>query len=240
MKLNIPVANFICQIITSNKKQVYQIKRHFQTKSGKSHPDKILYIQPIEGEKGYYFSARGNNQVIFYYPSKNNNYDFLYCLRCVIAASFIDNGLIYMHASAVLKNNKIVLFMGKSGSGKSTAARLSRREIFSEDEVFIRIEKQGFVVYSSPFEKDKLKAFKGNGYLLDTIYTLKKSKKPQIKKINNSLIQLKRILSINIYNKNFLDYNHWQELNNKSLLEQLINRVKIKRLLFTKYKLLKI
>jgi hypothetical protein len=75
----------------------------------------------------------------------------------MLALSYLlihDEGIL-LHGAAVRKNRRTVAFLGLSGSGKSTAARLCAPDIcFSDDVVVLRKEGGEFFVHASPFTQN--------------------------------------------------------------------------------------
>lgn len=65
-----------------------------------------------------------------------------------------NNGLL-LHGAALQKDGKAFLFLGLSGSGKSTVSRLCSPDIcFSDDGTIIRKEGDNVYAYSSPFRQN--------------------------------------------------------------------------------------
>jgi hypothetical protein len=72
----------------------------------------------------------------------------------VLSLQLIRNGGLLVHGAAVQRNGKLALFLGLSGSGKTTAANCCRPDIcFSDDGAIIREELNRFFVYYSPFRQ---------------------------------------------------------------------------------------
>ena len=77
-------------------------------------------------------------------------------LRIAFSQSILCHGGISVHASAVAHLDRAYLFMGKSGTGKSTHASLwlscfQDSELLNDDNPIIRIQKQTAYVYGSPW-----------------------------------------------------------------------------------------
>lgn len=142
------------------------------------YPD-ILYCEILNNGKEIYLKLLNN--------SKNN-------LR-LIQSRFINHILPYalyqsreivLHASGFIDNKKAVLFIGKSGSGKSSlTASFKSNKFISEDAILIKKNKEKYFAYpSSPYLKldpiiaeslklDYLKKFQLNNDRLDrSIYKL--------------------------------------------------------------------
>jgi hypothetical protein len=81
-------------------------------------------------------------------------------IMCVLSHQLIHSGGLLLHGAAVQKNGHTVLFLGLSGAGKSTAARLCDPDVcFSDDGVVIKNQGNRVYAFCSPFSH-----VKGNGY----------------------------------------------------------------------------
>ncbi|MBQ3613469.1 MAG: phosphoenolpyruvate carboxykinase [Bacteroidales bacterium] len=77
-------------------------------------------------------------------------------LRIVFAQAILPRGAISVHASVVVNDSKGFLFMGKSGTGKSTHSRLWLKHIegswlLNDDNPMLRLTEGGVRVYGSPW-----------------------------------------------------------------------------------------
>lgn len=77
-------------------------------------------------------------------------------LRIVFAQAILPHGAISVHASVVVNDGKGFLFMGKSGTGKSTHSRLWLNHIegswlLNDDNPIVRVTGEDVVVYGSPW-----------------------------------------------------------------------------------------
>lgn len=60
-----------------------------------------------------------------------------------------------IHSSCVINNQEAHLFSGRSGAGKSTAAKLSApRQLLSDEATLIRIKPNQMMIYNSPFRSE--------------------------------------------------------------------------------------
>lgn len=78
-------------------------------------------------------------------------------LMLLFALSTADKSTVLMHASAVMCGGKAYLFLGKSGTGKSTHSRLWKQtieevELLNDDHPIVRVDDDGqATVYGSPW-----------------------------------------------------------------------------------------
>lgn len=77
-------------------------------------------------------------------------------LRIVFAQAILPHGAISVHASVVVNDGKGFLFMGKSGTGKSTHSGLWLKHIegswlLNDDNPMLRLTEDGVRVYGSPW-----------------------------------------------------------------------------------------
>ena len=77
-------------------------------------------------------------------------------LRIVFSQSIIHYAAVSMHASVVVNDGKAVLFMGKSGTGKSTHTRLWLEHIpgsslLNDDNPIVRVVGDEVIAYGSPW-----------------------------------------------------------------------------------------
>lgn len=69
---------------------------------------------------------------------------------------FIEQGCAALHSSVIVKGGEASMFLGESGTGKSTHTRLWRENIdgavlLNDDSPFVRVGKDGVRVYGSPW-----------------------------------------------------------------------------------------
>lgn len=95
------------------------------------------------------FSMLINGLPHFYYPLLTN------VLHRIFTASCFYNGGIVFHASSVESRGKAYVFVGESGKGKTTVARLSSdlygMRVLADNQVFIRKNRGKYLVYPFPF-----------------------------------------------------------------------------------------
>jgi hypothetical protein len=139
----------------------------------------------VRGKKHYYLISERDfkNKKIYcsYYIGPG---EFEIVLREITRFLVKKNGFL-LHASSVLNKNKLLVFLARSGGGKTTAANMissfkgSRK--FSDDSLVVKKEKGKWVFYSTPFvEKNKI--FKKSFCKSAKMFILKKNNKAAIKK----------------------------------------------------------
>jgi hypothetical protein len=99
--------------------------------------------------RAYVFPYKGE----FAWDAKEIIYDLMQ-IMLINYFAYHENGLI-LHAAAIKENGCSLVFAGRSGSGKSTTARLwhrhSQAAILNDDRVIVRKTKNGFCSYSGPW-----------------------------------------------------------------------------------------
>ncbi|OIO13056.1 hypothetical protein COV53_04365 [Candidatus Gottesmanbacteria bacterium CG11_big_fil_rev_8_21_14_0_20_37_11] len=172
------------------------IKYHFRDFITKEKVKKIDYT--IEAFPfSPYLTHRKNRVFLFFFeenPTKIVTYQNISIHEMVIIVRYallkllsLNKGM-FFHASASLVNNKAVLFLGSSGSGKSTIVTLlkNKHEIIADDTLILREDKSGLYFYQSPFyEKGLGVKSPRNKFLVNNIIFIKKSKQSNIKQITN-------------------------------------------------------
>ncbi|MCL2650098.1 MAG: hypothetical protein FWD60_03600 [Candidatus Azobacteroides sp.] len=114
------------------------------------HPDGSCFLAKIHSEGGE-FQAVVHQTGVF----GHNSLHYAYWLLFGIAA--LSRQTVSIHSSAVMHQGKSVLFLGESGTGKSTHTRLwlnhlPDTELLNDDSPFIRIEANGSIeAHGSPW-----------------------------------------------------------------------------------------
>lgn len=100
----------------------------------------------------------GKAEIIIAPENKNDDYYFLtHALMIAYMLASSSNGTLIIHSSCVVYDGKAYLFQGKSGTGKSTHARLWLQNIegaklLNDDNPVIRFSEEGMAtVYGSPW-----------------------------------------------------------------------------------------
>jgi hypothetical protein len=97
---------------------------------------------------------------------------------------FKQNAII-LHAAAIVRDNKVYIFLGHSGSGKSTVSQLSDDcTVLSDDMVVVKQVNGSYHVFPSPFWLDMQRGKRENrGYQIGGIFTLIQDETTYLKKI---------------------------------------------------------
>ena len=92
-----------------------------------------------------------------------------------------------LHAASVIKNNKGYIFLGSSGTGKSTICKKARAKILHDDKSLIIWKKNKFKIFNSTIDckiKSKKKVKSDISSNLHAIYVLRQAKKNKVVKKN--------------------------------------------------------
>lgn len=147
-------------------------------------------------------------------------------------SSFIVNhnwGLL-IHSSCVIENGKAHIFAGKSGAGKSTAAKLSYpRDLLSDEATLVKITHDNITVYNSPFRSELETIGTENSSLLASIHVL-------LQALQNKKVRIRKSDALLTLMDKVFYWIHTPEETRKilQLLEILINTVPVYELHFQK------
>jgi len=120
-------------------------------------------------------------------------YSFDSFLRICYSLILVQESGFLLHAASVVRDGQGYVFMGRSGSGKSTIAAYSSQYLVLSDEISL-VRKIGshYFIYSTPFWGEQ--EIKGENFYapLQGIYQLKKGLQPLSKKLprRDSLVRL--------------------------------------------------
>ncbi len=141
---------YICPL--EQKKQMMLINNHFNKVIAYLQPKKELIFkslnQPLEDKNGKLIYAWNKTDII---------YDFLQVLL-INYFSQRKSGLIVHSVGIKDTDGKGYLFCGKSGAGKSTAARIwykhSKATVLNDDRIIINKKNSNFFIHGSPWHGD--------------------------------------------------------------------------------------
>jgi hypothetical protein len=83
--------------------------------------------------------------------------DLAYFIRTVFALQAFEQQALLFHAAGVVHNGAAYAFFGHSGSGKTTAARLSQgKPVLNDDLLLLRPDGVGWEVWATPFGRRRV------------------------------------------------------------------------------------
>lgn len=116
-----------------------------------------------------------NKIIVFYHVS---NFQFQLILRNILQELLLRGNGFFLHSSAIKIENKVNLFLGMSGAGKSTIITLLRSDYIAmgDDNVIIKKEEGDYYFYQTPFmEKEWWVVKNPNRNIIENIYFLRKA-----------------------------------------------------------------
>jgi len=140
-------------------------------------------------------------------------------------------GCLLVHGSSIIQNNKGYLFLGVSGSGKSTIAELSNATILNDEISLISIEDNGEIfIQGTPFYGD-LKQGANLKSKLEAIYLIQQSNKTHVCEIDSFHQNLALLRNIVCFSREVSEFDIIIKL-----IDIIIGKVSIKQLFFEKNK----
>ena len=126
---------------------------------------KSSFMKKTDG--GYIFdsSSERGDRIIFETDSSAKNTIFYgdynedllrFALWLAYGLAMVGTLTVSLHSSSILYNDKVILFLGESGTGKSTHSRLwlnhiEGAELFNDDSPILRVENGKIIVYGGPW-----------------------------------------------------------------------------------------
>jgi hypothetical protein len=160
---------------------------------------------------------RRSNQLSFYFDdlvffdikkrkiicSNSNIFDSRFITYIYSQILALNKGLL-LHAACIIRDRKSYLFLGASGEGKSTIAKLSRRhKVLGDDVIAVRKIATNYHAFSTPWQQSHLENLNNNTSTeIKAIFFIKKSKRISFKPVRQEEA-LVRILSRHTH---FLQY----------------------------------
>lgn len=110
-------------------------------------------------------------------PAQYADYGCDSLLRVIVSFRLLESNGFLVHASGLVKGGRGYLFVGKSGAGKSTVARLSSKScaVLSDDLTFALLSDAGGMIYGTPFFGDFGTAGTNIGAPLEAVYFLRQA-----------------------------------------------------------------
>lgn len=140
--------------------------------------DLSLEFEVYEGPSGkYYFQCPPVkfDLLIHNQSVREQNWCVMETVKIISLYHFLDLGVIFLHASAIVHQGRGFVFAGFSGSGKSTISDMLPEEKIADDQVVLVKDGQGFSIYSSVFDA-KLKRPNYAGVPLGAVFHLNQAK----------------------------------------------------------------
>lgn len=126
------------------------------------------------------YKSPRSTQLIF--PDSLRYFQWLnYTIKNIFAGTLLMRSGCFIHGSSVVLKGDGIIFAGKSGQGKSTAAKILKLPILADDRSIIRFVKRRPLVFGSPFYERRPFAKIPGRYRLKTIFLLKKAKVEAVK-----------------------------------------------------------
>ena len=139
----------------------------------------LVLSQDIENTDLYFDDPTGNFCDPFYGPTME-----------LLMVNYLAQGRgIIIHGCGIKQGERGVIFVGESGAGKTTLAKIWDRasdvEVLSDDRTLVRKQGDHFVMYGTPWHGEG--KFDSPGRVkLDQIFFIKHSKENSISKINKT------------------------------------------------------
>lgn len=124
----------------------------FLSKSGQ--PDfhvRVIFVRSrsLRSIRFRYRSARCSD--LFFPNSLRYFQHFNYAIKNMFSQTMLEHHGCLIHGSSISRGENAVIFVGKSGDGKSTAAAYSGQAVLADDRSLIRSIHGKFYVFGSPF-----------------------------------------------------------------------------------------
>jgi hypothetical protein len=184
------------------KEEVIQCIKSFTLKKPQT---KVDFTLEFKGGQGSMIFKNNKSVFLYLYEEKNKNTivvnyyiqksQFLLLIRHILDTLLGKNGFI-IHCSASLVGKNAIVFIGKSGAGKSTIAKLisPEQKRLADDLGIVKREKGKLFFYQTPFVEKNTDFQKGSrGYPLGSICILHKSLQCKAVRPKNKLEFLKKI-----------------------------------------------
>ena len=197
----------ICRIIEDKAKgNATEMKSDYSRIPG---IDKVIYVDENElaascfgstEDGGYVFATFSNieDAILLVYMDKDGKKSYFsgdyvdYLLKFALWMAFSLASLPYktvpLHASTILYKDKAILFLGESGTGKSTHTRLWRENIpdarmLNDDSPLVRITEQGAMAFGSPWS-GKMHCYINDGFPIAACVRLSQAPANKLIKLN--------------------------------------------------------
>lgn len=240
MKIKIEISEIVFEFLFRNDsfviEEIFNRYKNFISSKKAKFLINVFFGDIRQKNKRIVVFEKGFKRDDFYFDGRDlyirpNIYSFDSFLRVFVSLNLNRENGFLIHSSGVLKDGYAFVFVGKSGSGKTTIANFlkNRFDILSDELIPIRIDKKIYA-YSSPFW-GSMKSVKNTNLkcILKNIFFIKKSNR--LEEVDDKNYFLKLIGCVMNFSKNTKD--------NKLLIDKIIFLNKkdiIKTLYFPKNK----
>ncbi|MBD3202657.1 hypothetical protein GF327_00020 [Candidatus Woesearchaeota archaeon] len=250
--ITITIADTTCRIFSENNEFLEFFKDHFRyfisekkedfslyiqvsKKSAQKNPDPYIDVQlhefkiSITDIKGSFFLSEKKGKFKIF----GDFFNLIPVLKFCYSIVLLQKDYLSLHACLVEKKNKGIVFCGKSGSGKSTIAKLSSGSLCDEY-ILIKKIKNDIILYSTPLSQS-MKCRK-KILNLEKLFFIKKSDKNSITKMSNKNAWIEIMKNENLFRMGFYSDNPGLKIKIISLLLKIFRDFKFYQLEFKKDK----
>lgn len=188
-KFTISIAQHTIQFQCSNKTLFFHLFESYKEFHNQNvNANFNIFIK--SSKKNIYFEPSTNIKrktgLITTPPSKKLDLRELHFnIKIILAQLLVDKGLILLHASGFIKNNKMCIMSAPSGVGKSTVCMIAKNsgyEIVCDDSVLIEVRSTKIYAHTTPYVETHKKKSRPNTYEIYGIYFLHQDKNDKCKK----------------------------------------------------------
>ena len=130
----------------------------------------------IQGKRmeGFFDAGQNYGELIIYDERSLSQVE--YYLRSVYSLAAFNRGQVLLHAAGIVRKNQGYLFVGHSGSGKSTIVQLSPNDIvLNDDLVLLERHHHQWLAHATPCSNSGLDRIKNTHAEVKAIFCLRKS-----------------------------------------------------------------
>ncbi|MDY5969672.1 MAG: hypothetical protein SPJ13_06645 [Bacteroidales bacterium] len=141
-------------------------------------PSLQLRMKPKNGDQSLFLNYRYGTSTATILPNERDE-DLHFALWYAFALMAAPTGSTLIHSAAIVHNERVVLFLGESGAGKSTHARLWTEHVpgvwlLNDDSPILSLSSEDPLVFGSPWS-GKSPCYHNIGYPLKSIVRLQQS-----------------------------------------------------------------
>lgn len=199
-----------CELFYLKEKIKEEVKQSYLGFLVDKKPKKVEFTIDFVQEKlvDVFLRRRGKRMFISLYKEKKENkieifyhtsiFQFQTILREVIQGLLKKNNGFILHASANHYQGAAILFVGRSGVGKSTIMRLlnNKYPALADDSVIVKKNGNKFYCYATPFyEKESWLSKNSTRFPIKKIFFLRRKRFFKVKKIEDKHYLYKEIIS---------------------------------------------